>query len=111
MFKPRMIIKKGAALKQESVLESQTMQAENQRQLSSEEISLRLRKPRSEAYMQAISRLDAGGTTMNSHLYEEIKDILQEEMGDRHLQKWESSLLCIVGVLMIAGAFAVPKTI
>ena len=46
MFKPRMIIKKGAALKQESVLESQTMQAENQRQLSSEEISLRLRKPR-----------------------------------------------------------------
>ena len=85
MFKPRMIIKKGAALKQESVLESQTMQAENQRQLSSEEISLRLRKPRSEAYMQAISRPDAGGTTMNSHLYEEIKDILQEEMGDRHL--------------------------
>ena len=85
MFKPRMIIKKGAALKQESVLESQTMQAENQRQLSSEEISLRLRQPRSEAYMQAISRLDAGGTTMNSHLYEEIKDILQEEMGDRHL--------------------------
>ena len=41
MFKPRMIIKKGAALKQESVLESQTMQAENQRQLSSEEIRLR----------------------------------------------------------------------
>ena len=37
MFKPRMIIKKGAALKQESGLESQTMQAENQRQLSSEE--------------------------------------------------------------------------
>ena len=85
MFKPRMIIKKGAALKQESVLESQTMQAENQRQLSSEEISLRLRKPRSEAYMQAIFRLDAGGTTMNSYLYEEIKDILQEEVGDRHL--------------------------
>ena len=71
MFKPRMIIKKGDALKQESVLESQTMQAENQRQLSSEEISLRLRKPRSEAYMQAIFRLDAGGTTMNSYLYEE----------------------------------------
>ena len=66
MFKPRMIIKKGAALKQESVLESQTMQAENQRQLSSEEISLRLRKPRSEADMQAIFRLYAGGTTMNS---------------------------------------------
>lgn len=100
MFKPRMIIKKGAALKQESVLESQTMQAENQRQLSSEEIRLRLRKPRSEAYMQAISRLDAGGTTMNSHLYEEIKNILQEEMGDRHLF---DILLGIVAVCHLGG--------
>ena len=104
MFKPRMIIKKGAALKQESVLESQTMQAENQRQLSSEEISLRLRQPRSEAYMQAISRLDAGGTTMNSHLYEEIKDILREEMGDRHLF---DILLGIVAVCHLGGDYEV----
>ena len=104
MFKPRMIIKKGSALKQGSVLETQAMQEESQRQLTAEEINLRLRKPRSAAYMQAISRLDAGGTAMDSHLYEEIKDILQEEMGDRHLF---DILLGIVAICHLGGDYEV----
>lgn len=104
MFKPRMIIKKGAALKQESLLADQTMQVENQKELLPEEISLRLRKPRSAAYMQAISRLDAGGSAMNSHLYEEIKDILQKEMGNRHLF---DILLGIVAVCHLGGDYEV----
>jgi hypothetical protein len=45
-----------------------------------------LRKPRSEAYMNAIKRLDAGGHTCNSHLIKEITDAIRQEFPEIELE-------------------------
>lgn len=62
-------------------LTSQSTQRRGQ-EIDAEKLALRLRKPRSKAYCQAMQKLDAGGAHLSPQFIDEIQKIITEEFPD-----------------------------
>ncbi len=62
-------------------LTSQSTQRRGQ-EIDAGKLALRLRKPRSKAYCQAMQKLDAGGAHLSPQFIDEIQKIITEEFPD-----------------------------
>lgn len=62
-------------------LTSQSTQRRGQK-IDAGKLALRLRKPRSKAYCQAMQKLDAGGAHLSPQFIDEIQKIIMEEFPD-----------------------------
>ena len=84
---PKPLLKPQTQVQTDSVLSLTQSRAVNQETAQSDKMKLDrlLRKPRSNAYMNAIKRLDAGGHTRNSQLTKEIIDAIRQEFPELEL--------------------------